>query len=105
MKSITASECKHLFNSGEDYQLVDVREPYEYEIVNLGGELIPLGEIPENIDQISKDKKVVFLCRSGVRSARAIEYLEQHGGFDNLYNIEGGVVAWKEEVDDSIPLY
>ncbi len=94
MKSINVIELKALMDSGEDFQLVDVREKFEFDDKNIGAELIPLGEIPARFSEISKDKKVVIHCKMGGRSANAIQYLEQNHGYDNLYNLEGGIIAW-----------
>ena len=94
-----------MVENGEDVQLIDVREPYEYEIAEIGGELIPLDTILDNADKISHDKKVVVHCRSGQRSADAIRKLREEYDFDNLYNLKGGILAWSEEVDDSVPQY
>src|SRR5688572_17182338 len=105
VKEITVSELKQLADNHADYQLIDVREPYEYDIVNLGGELIPLKTVEESIDKIRSDKKVVVHCRSGARSAKAIETLERKFGFSNLYNLKGGVLAWADEIDKSLPKY
>ena len=105
MKEVTVQELKQMQDAGEDFQLIDVREPNEYEIANLGGELIPLGDLPQNIDKISKDKKVVMQCRSGGRSGNAVQYLEQNHGFDNLYNLKGGILAYADEIDPSLTKY
>jgi len=102
MQEISVQELKELIDNKEDFQLVDVREPAEYDQANLGGELIPLQTIPNNIDKISKDKKVVVHCRSGKRSANAITFLEQNYGYTNLLNLSGGILAWQEEIDDSL---
>lgn len=102
---ITVQEYKSLLESGEDVQLIDVREPYEVEIAEMGGELIPLKTVADNADKISRDKKVVVHCRSGKRSADAIKELQEKYGFDNLYNLKGGILAWSEEIDESIPQY
>ena len=101
MKEIDVQELKRMQDEGEDFQLIDVREPSEYEDANLGGELIPLQTVPQNASKIAKDKKVIVHCRSGKRSANAIQYLQQQG-YDNLYNLEGGIMAWKNEIDDSL---
>ncbi len=95
MKEISISEYKEMLDNREDFQLIDVREPYEFEEFNLGGELIPINTIPENYNKIFRDKKVVIHCRAGSRSAQVIQYLEQTHGFENLYNLSGGVLAWK----------
>lgn len=94
-----------MIDSGEDFQLIDVREPNEYEVAEIGGELIPLATIPDHADKISHDKKVVVHCRSGKRSANAIQFLEQQHGFDNLYNLAGGILAWADEIDSSVQKY
>lgn len=105
IREITVQELKSLMDSGADFQLIDVREPHEVEIATLNGDLIPMGIIPENIDKISKDKKVVLHCRSGKRSASVIQFLQQNYGFDNLYNLKGGILAWAEEVDPAMETY
>ena len=101
MKSVDVHELKELIDSGADFKLIDVREESEFEAANLGGELIPLQSIPNNIEKFPKDKQVVVHCRSGKRSANAILFLENQG-FDNLYNLEGGILAWRDEIDDSL---
>lgn len=102
---VSVKEYKSWVERGEDIQLIDVREPYEYEIAEIGGELIPLKTISENADKISRNKKVVVHCRSGKRSADAIRELREKYGFDNLYNLKGGILAWSKEIDDSVPEY
>lgn len=105
MKEITVKELKQMMDNGEDFQLIDVREPNEYEVAEIGGELIPLATVPDNVSKFSKDKKVVVHCRSGKRSANAIQFLEQQYGFDNLYNLEGGILAWSDEIDPAVQKY
>ena len=105
IKEITVQELKQLQDNKEDFQLIDVRESYEYDIANLKGELIPLTTILDNIDEISKDKKVIIHCKSGARSASAIELLKDAFPFDNLYNLKGGILAYGKEIDKSITLY
>ncbi len=105
VKEITVQELLRWREEGKDFQLIDVREPYEYEIANLEGELIPLSAVAESAHRIAKDKPVVVHCRSGVRSAKAIAELEQLFGFDNLYNLKGGILAWAREIDASVPTY
>ena len=104
VKEITVAELDALRKSNEDFQLIDVREAYEYDIANLDGELIPLNTVLDNIDKISSDKKVVIHCRSGARSANAIVELEKHG-FTNLYNLKGGILAWADEIDNDMAKY
>ena len=104
MEEITVEELKRKIDSGEDFQLIDVRETFEYEVSNLGGENIPLSGIMIESDKIATDRPVIVQCRSGKRSAAAIMQL-QTLGFDNLYNLEGGILAWKEKYDPSMPVY
>jgi rhodanese-related sulfurtransferase len=105
MKEITVQELKNKFESKEDFQLIDVREEHEYDLVNLGGELMPLGNILSHSENISRDKTVVIHCRSGVRSASAIMELEKRFGFTNLMNLKGGILAYAREIDNSLPTY
>ena len=106
LKEVTVQELKALVDSGnEEYQLIDCREPYEYDIANLDGELIPLGQIVQAANKISRDKKVIIHCRSGKRSADAIRELQLLHNFDNLYNLKGGILAFSKEIDSSIPTY
>lgn len=105
MKEVTVQELKALKDSGTDFQLIDVREPHEFDICNLDGELIPQGEIPSSVERISKDKQVVIHCRSGARSGNMVQWLEKNHGFTNLYNLKGGVLAWAKEVDTTMPTY
>ncbi|MDX2302774.1 MAG: molybdopterin-synthase adenylyltransferase MoeB [Microscillaceae bacterium] len=105
VKSLTVKELQKMMEQKADFQLIDVRENYEYDIANLHGELIPLGTIASQVHKIASDKKVVLHCRSGKRSADAIRLLEEKYGFSNLYNLEGGILAWADEIDPSIPKY
>ena len=91
-----------MMDNKKDFQLIDVREKSEYAQADLGGELIPLNTIPNNVDKISRDKTVIIHCRSGKRSANAIQFLEQNHGFNNLYNLKGGILAWADEIDDTM---
>lgn len=95
VKKITVTELKKMMAQKVDFQLIDVREDFEYEIAEMGGELIPLATILDNEKRISRTKKVIIHCRSGARSATAIRQLQQLDGFDNLYNLEGGILAWE----------
>jgi rhodanese-related sulfurtransferase len=104
MQEITVQELKDKMDNGEDFQLVDVREDFEYETSNIGGLLIPLGGILVEANKISKDKPVVVMCRSGKRSAAAIAQLEQLG-YTNLSNLQGGILAWAAEIDPDMQVY
>lgn len=105
MKEISVQELKQMKDSAEDFQLIDVREPYEYDICNLGGELIPMAEILSRVAEISKEATVVIHCRSGQRSKTAIHNLEEKFGFRNLFNLKGGILAYADEIDHSLEKY
>ncbi len=105
MKEITVVELAALQHSKSDFQLIDVREPNEVEICEIGAELIPMGTVPENIDKFSRDKQVVVHCRSGKRSGDVIQWLEQHHGFDNLFNLKGGILAYADEINPTLTKY
>ncbi len=90
---------------GVKHLLIDVREPYEYGIVEIGGELIPLGTVLESTNRIPKDIPVVVQCRSGVRSATAIRELEDVHGYTNLINLTGGILGWQEAIQPELPRY
>ena len=106
LDEITATELKSLFDRDEDFQLIDVREPHEFEIARIpGAKLIPLGEIVNRICEIEKRKTTVVQCKGGVRSARAIGYLKDAGFEGRLINLKGGIGAWSAEVDAGVPKY
>ena len=105
MKSITVQELKQLMDSNEEFQLIDVRETYENEICSLNGLLIPMNEIPGRVEELVKEKKVIVHCRSGKRSANVSDFLEQNYQLTNLYNLEGGILSWIEEIDPSLESY
>lgn len=105
MKEVSVQELKAKIDNKEDFQLIDVRETFEYEVSNLEGENIPLGGILIEADKISKDKPVIVQCRSGKRSAAAIMQLEAQYGYENLYNLKGGILAWQEAFDPNMPVY
>src|SRR5690554_6251808 len=105
MKEITVQELKKMIDNGEDFQLIDVREEFEYDTSNIDGENIPLADVLLEKDRISRDKPGVVHCRSGKRSAQAIHLLQQTEGFDNLSNLKGGILAWKETFDPEMIVY
>ena len=105
MNTKTVTELKEMLDNKVDFQLIDVREPHEFEICNLNGELIPMNTIPDNVDKIAKDKPVVIHCRSGARSGNVVNYLQSNFGYTNLYNLEGGILAWADEIDENMPKY
>lgn len=105
-EEITATELKALIDRGEDFQLIDVREPHEFEIARIpGAKLIPLGEIVNRICEIEKGKTAIIQCKGGVRSAKAIGYLKDAGFEGRLINLKGGIGAWSDNVDRSVPKY
>ena len=105
MEDITVQELKERLGKNSHIQLVDVREPEEFAICNLGGELIPLGELPKQAARIRRDVPVVVICHHGFRSAQAINYLRQRLGYDNLLNLRGGIHAWATQIDPNMAVY
>lgn len=106
LEEITATELKFLFDRDEDFQLIDVREPHEYEIARIpGAKLIPLGEVVNRICEIEKGKTTVVQCKGGVRSAKAIGFLKDAGFEGRLINLKGGIGAWSQDVDPTVPRY
>jgi molybdopterin/thiamine biosynthesis adenylyltransferase/rhodanese-related sulfurtransferase len=101
---ITAKDLKARQDRGDDIFILDVREPHEYQICNLNGKLIPLGDLPRRVNELDSSREMVVHCRSGKRSADAIQFL-QKAGFKKLLNLKGGVLAWADEVDPTMPKY
>lgn len=104
-QELSVQELKKMIEQKEDIQLIDVREPYEFDIANIGGELMPLKQLEDCVDRIASDRRVVVHCRSGKRSADAIRLLEDKYGFRNLYNLKGGILAWANELDPDMAKY
>ncbi len=106
MQTITAPELKARLDAGENIQLIDVRQPDEYAFAKIeGSKLIPLGEIMSRMSELDENRETVVHCKMGGRSARAIEALQQAGYKGSLINLVGGITAWSNEVDPSIPKY
>jgi len=101
---ITPRELKARLDRGDDIYVLDVREPHEYQICNIGGHLIPLGDLPSRVHELDSSREIVAHCRSGQRSAKASEFLRQ-AGFRKIWNLKGGLLAWSDEVDPSVPKY
>ena len=102
---MSANELKQKMDAREPFELIDVRETYEYEIARIdGARLIPLGEIAERADELRRDRPIVVHCHSGRRSAEAVRLLQQRG-FGNIYNLEGGIDAWSDQIDPGVPKY
>jgi len=105
VKSITVQELQQIINDDQDLQLIDVRQAYELEIAHIGGIHIPLNEIEQASDQIDRQRKVVLYCRSGKRSRQAIQKLKKLAAFENLFNLEGGILAWADQIDPDMRKY
>jgi len=102
---VTPVELKQMMDEGRDFRLVDVREPHEYDICSIPGSvLIPLGDVPARMNELDSAQQIVVHCRSGARSARAVEFLRK-AGFARIHNLKGGILAWSDQVDPSVPKY
>ncbi|MGA8671381.1 MAG: molybdopterin-synthase adenylyltransferase MoeB [Terracidiphilus sp.] len=101
---ITVKELKRRIDAGENVQLIDVREPYEFQIAQIGGKLIPQNDVPQRLAEIDRDREVVVHCRSGARSQRIAEFLKQ-AGYPRVVNLAGGILAWSDEIDPKVQKY
>jgi molybdopterin/thiamine biosynthesis adenylyltransferase/rhodanese-related sulfurtransferase len=101
---ITAPELKARLDKGDDIYVLDVREPHEYQICNINGHLIPLGELPQRVHELDSSREIVAHCKSGKRSAQAVEFL-RGAGFRKISSLKGGILAWSDEVDPTVPKY
>jgi len=101
---IAPRDLKSRLDRGDDLFILDVREPHEYQICNLQGTLIPLGELSRRVNELDSSREIVAHCRSGKRSAEAVEFL-RNAGFRKIWNLKGGILAWSDEVDPSVPKY
>ena len=101
---ITPRELKARLDRRDDLFILDVREPHEYQICNLNGHLIPLGDLPRRVSELDSSSEIVAHCRSGKRSADAVDFLRK-AGFRKIWNLKGGILAWSDEVDPSVPKY
>jgi molybdopterin/thiamine biosynthesis adenylyltransferase/rhodanese-related sulfurtransferase len=101
---IQVEELKRRLDAGEDVFVLDVREPHEYQICNIGGHLIPLGDLPKRVNELDSSREIVAHCRSGARSAKAVNFLRQ-AGFRKVHNLAGGILAWADRVDPKMPKY
>ena len=101
---VSPKDLKKRIDAGEDLFILDVREPFEYQIANIGGVLIPQNDVPKRIGEIDRNREIVVQCKSGGRSQRIAEYLKQ-SGFPTVSNLAGGIVAWSDEVDPKVPKY
>lgn len=105
MKEITPKELKEKRAAGVDLQIIDIREYHEVESGNIGGLHIPMAEVMDQCTKIRRDCPVVIHCRSGSRATAMIYALETQKGFDNLYNLKGGIEAWAREIDNNLTVY
>ncbi len=101
---ITVEELKEWKDSGKDFQLIDVREPSEFAVAQMGGTLIPLGTLPLHTSEIDPDREIVVHCKLGGRSSQATEFLRRNG-FPNARNLKGGITAWSDKIDPTVPKY
>jgi adenylyltransferase/sulfurtransferase len=101
---IEPKELKARLDRGEDVFILDVREPHEYQICNIGGYLLPLGDLPKRAHELDSAREIVAHCRSGKRSAEAVDFLRK-AGFRKIWNLKGGILAWSDQVDPSLPKY
>ena len=97
-------ELKRRLDAGDDLFILDVREPHEYQICNLGGHLIPLAELPKRVHELDSSREIVAHCKMGGRSAKAVAFLRQ-AGFTKIHNLAGGITAWADRVDRTMPKY
>jgi len=101
---MTPEELKQRLDAGDDLFVLDVRDPHEYQICNLGGHLIPLKDLPQRVSELDPSREIVVHCKMGGRSAKAVDFLKQNG-FSNVHNLAGGIQAWAERVDPKVPKY
>lgn len=101
---ISVEEFRRRLDRGDDLFVLDVREPHEYQICNLNGYLMPLGDVPKRVHELDSSREIVVHCRSGVRSAKAVDFLRQ-AGFSKVHNLAGGILAWADRIDPSVPKY
>ena len=107
LPEISVKALKEKLEAGEEVAVLDVREPHEYEVANLeaqGAKLIPLAELPDRLSELNQNDEVAVHCKTGPRSAKAVKIL-QDAGFGKVYNVKGGITAWSEEIDPSVPRY
>jgi sulfur-carrier protein adenylyltransferase/sulfurtransferase len=98
-------EVKSKIDRGDHFVLIDVREPHEYQICNIPqAKLIPLGDLPKRVNELDSADEIIAHCKSGMRSAKAVDFLKQ-AGFKKVRNMKGGILAWSDKVDPSVPKY
>ena len=100
----TVQELKRRRDAGESFLLLDVRETWEAQTASIGGKLIPQNEIPLRLAELDPAQEIIVHCRSGARSQRTAEFLQQNG-FQRVANLAGGILAWSDQIDPSVPKY
>ena len=106
MKIISPVQLKELIDSSNnDFQVIDIRDEYEFDICCIGGEKINMYSITDSLDKLSREKKIIIYCRTGSRSATIVSLLEKNFSFKNVYNLDGGIMKWRQDVDPSIKEY
>ena len=106
MKIISPVQLKELIDSSNnDFQLIDIRDEYEFDICCIGGEKINMYSITDSLEKLSREKKIIIYCRTGSRSATIVSLLEKNFSFKNVYNLDGGIMKWRQDVDPSIKEY
>lgn len=104
MRLISALELHQAMQKGQDFEIVDVREPYEYAVANIGSIHIPMGEICDRVAELPSDKNIVIMCRSGKRAEAVANVLITDHSMMNIYILDGGILAWKEQIDSTLDL-
>jgi adenylyltransferase/sulfurtransferase len=104
MRLISALELHDAMKKGNEFEIIDIREPYEYDLANISSKHIPMGEINQRIDELPKDKNIVVMCRSGKRAEAVANLLMTDYSLSNVYILDGGILAWKENIDNTLDL-
>ena len=104
MQIISALELHHAMQKGQEFEIVDVREPYEYDACNIGSVHIPMGEICNRITDLPKNKNIVIMCRSGKRAEAVANILMTDYSISNVYILDGGILAWKDQIDSNLDI-
>jgi adenylyltransferase/sulfurtransferase len=104
MRLISALELHDAMKKGNEFEIIDIREPYEYDLANIGSKHIPMGEINQRIDELPNDKNIVVMCRSGKRAEAVANLLLTDYSLSNVYILDGGIIAWKENIDNTLDL-
>lgn len=102
---VTVHQLKEMFDAKDDFQLIDCREQFEREIATIGGECIPMAQLAASVEKIDRHRPVVIYCRSGARSARAVEWLKKNAALDNVHNLKGGILEYARQIDSSLRMY